>query len=288
MTEQIWETELARGINESQQFSGEPRLTYACPSSIYPWIFSEGMTSLLRGSVTMPDSDTLPCLVWVISGHCGFSLSFKSTEGKEYQGYRCIQWLRNVCHLKAHFTSCLIPQSFLTKLAFAFPSVTMHHKLFCPLFTFKRFEDNNEMLVSIAPEQLYFQGSQLREEKSAGAPREVREEKVSRRMAQWEQRPQAAGPGPPLLRRRRPQSTLPWACRILRQWKDGEQLANPRPRATLAWHWPLLPSPTVDTWLHQLQPRTETPRMALRSLRLIPKAGRTHTFSRSCKPYCCN
>lgn len=205
MTEQIWETELARGINESQQFSGEPRLTYTCPSSIYPWIFSEGMTSLLRGSVTMHwfRHFALSCLsyIWAL---WVFSLSFKSTEGKECQGYRCIQWLRNVCHLKPfHFLPDTTKKLF-NKVSLCFSQCHDASRLFCPLFTFNA-EDNNEMLVSIAQNNSISRQS-IKRRKVSGSPEEVREEGWAEGWLSGSRDHKRQDQILTLLRRRRPQS----------------------------------------------------------------------------------
>lgn len=85
-----------------------------------------------------------------------------------------------------------------------------------------------------------FQGSQLSEEKSVGAPRrsERRDEQKDGAVGAET----TSGRTRSLLRSKAPgHSHVPMGIRILKQWKDGEQLATPRARATLAWHWPLLP-----------------------------------------------
>ena len=176
MTQQIWESELARGINESQQGLREPRLTYTCPSSIHPWIFSEGMTSLLRSSVTMHwfRHFALSCLSYIWAFWVFFFFSFKSTEEKECQGYWCIQWLRNVCHLKPfHFLPDTTKKLF-NKVSLCFSQCHYASGLFFPLFIFNT-EDNNEMLVSIAQNNCISRQS-IKWRKVSGSPKEIREE----------------------------------------------------------------------------------------------------------------
>ena len=103
-----------------------------------------------------------------------FFFSFKSTEEKECQGYWCIQWLRNVCHLKPfHFLPDTTKKLF-NKVSLCFSQCHYASGLFFPLFIFNT-EDNNEMLVSIAQNNCISRQS-IKWRKVSGSPKEIREE----------------------------------------------------------------------------------------------------------------
>ena len=132
------------------------------------------------------------------------------------------------------------------------------------------------MLVSIAQNN-YISRQSIKRRKVSGSPEEVREEGWAEGWPSGSRDYKRQGPDPHSSLKAPGHSQVPVGIRILRQWKDGEQLATPRASLALALA-SLALQLTCD--FIQLQPRIEIPRMALRSPRLIPKAGRTHTFFR--------
>lgn len=119
---------------------------------------------------------------------------------------------------KAGTKTHLIPQKkLLTKLTFAFPSVTMHLAYFAlSLSTLK-------IIIKClfhCTEQLYFKTDPIKRRKVSGSPRRSERRDGRQKDGSVGAGPQAAGPDPHSAPKA-PATVTPMGIRILRQWKDG-------------------------------------------------------------------
>lgn len=222
MTEQIWETELARGINESQQFPGSLQAHLYVSIIDLSVNLSEGMTSLWGALWQCTDSDTfaLSCLSYIWALWVFFLFPSSRQKWKRVPRLLVHSMIEKCLPFKAiSLPAWYHKEAFLTKLAFAFPSVTMHLAYFAH-FSLSMLKIIMKCLFPLHRTTL-FQGSQLREEKKRGALEEVREQGWAEGWLSGSRDHKRCDQILTLLRRHRPQSRPPMGIRILRQWKDG-------------------------------------------------------------------